>query len=173
MRHIQRGGTYLRVADPTWSDPMDGAFAAGRGGRWNPPRSFGVTYLCASIEVARANVWRRLADQPYGPEDLAPASAPVLATTRVPTARYVDVITRRGCESAGLPPTYPRDGRGRIVPHERCQPIGSRAWEEGEPGIACRSAAPGAPPGGEELAFFARRRRLRASSMLAFERWFW
>jgi RES domain-containing protein len=72
MRTVRRGGPYLRVADPAWADPLDGRFAADRGGRWNPPESFPVVYLCGSIEVARANVYRRLAGQPYGPEDLLP-----------------------------------------------------------------------------------------------------
>jgi hypothetical protein len=168
MRTIRRGGPYLRVADPDWDDPLDGRYAAERGGRWNPPESFPVVYLCATVEVARANVHRRLEGQPYGPEDLQPEAGPILVRTGVPEDRYLNVVTDAGCRDAGLPKTYPRDGRRRIVPHSRCQPIGLRAWEAGLPGVAARSAwAPG-----EELTYFGRR-KLRRGAIRAFGDWFW
>jgi hypothetical protein len=173
MRHLRRGGEYLRVADPDWADPLDGGHAAIVGGRWNPPASFPVVYLCASIEVARANVGRKLSEQPYGPEDLDPGAAPVLVTTRVREDAFVDGVSDAGCRSIGLPKTYPLDSLGRTIGHERCQPVGEEAWDAGEPGIAARSAAPGTPRGGEELAFFARRRRLRTARWLRFDEWFW
>ena len=173
MRHVTRGGPYLRVADPDWEDPLAGAFAARAGGRWNPPGAFEVVYLCRSAAVARANVHRRLADQPYGPEDLEPKSGAVLVTTAVPTRRYVDAVTARGLASLGLPRSYPLDGRGEIVPRERCEAIGQSAWDAGEPGIACLSAALAPPRRGEELAWFERGEHLPAESITAFERWFW
>jgi hypothetical protein len=173
VRHLRRGGEYLRVADPDWEDPLDGGFAAIAGGRWNPPASFPVVYLCASVEVARANVHRKLSGQPYGPEDLNPATAPLLVATRVREDRFVDAVSDAGCRSLGLPKTFPRDSRGRTIGHERCQSIGQAAWDAGEPGIAARSAAPGAPPKGEELAFFSRRRRLRPTRGQRFDQWFW
>ena len=169
MRTIRRGGPYLRVADPGWDDPLDGRHAAQRGGRWNPPESFPVVYLCRSIEVARANVYRRLRAQPYGPEDLRPGAAPVLVRTRVPEDRYLNAITDAGLRDLGLPKSYPLDGRRRIVPHSRCQPVGLRAWEAGLPGIAARSAA---ARQGEELAYFGRR-KLRRGAVSAFDEWFW
>jgi RES domain len=168
MRTIRRGGPYLRVADPDWDDPLDGRYAAERGGRWNPPESFPAVYLCATVEVARANVYRRLEGQPYGPEDLQPEAGPILVRTRVPEDRYLNVVTDAGCRDAGLPKTYPRDSRRRIVPQSRCQPIGLRAWEAGLPGVAARSAwTPG-----EELGYFGRR-KLRRGVIRAFEDWFW
>src|SRR4029077_19172972 len=156
MRTIRRGGPYLRVADPDWDDPLDGRFAADRGGRWNPPESFPVVYLCRTVAVARANGYRRLERQPYGPEDLRPEAGPILVRTTVPEDRYLNVITDAGCRDAGLPTTYPLDSRRRIVPWRRCQPIGLRTWETGVPGVAARSAATGG--GGEELAYFGRRK---------------
>jgi RES domain-containing protein len=156
------------VADPDWDDPLDGRHAAERGGRWNPPESFPVVYLCRSIEVARANVYRRLEGQPYGPEDLRPEAGPILVRTRVPEDRFLNVITEAGCRDAGLPKTYPLDGRRRIVPHSRCQPIGLRAWEAGLPGVAARSAR----AAGEELGYFGRR-KLRRGAVRSFDRWFW
>jgi hypothetical protein len=173
MRHVGRGGEYLRVADPDWDDPLDGAYARERGGRWNPPDSFPVVYLCLTVDVARANVYRLLAGLPYGPEDLDPDAAPVLVTTSVREDRFVDAVGAPGLASLGLPRTYPTDNRGRPVSHGRCQAVGQRAWDAGEPGIACRSAAKVARKGGEELAWFQRRRRLRAKTVAEFERWFW
>jgi hypothetical protein len=169
VRTIRRGGPYLRVADPDWDDPLDGRYAAERGGRWNPPESFPVVYLCRSIEVARANVYRRLRGQPYGPEDLRPGAGPILVRTRVPEDRYLNAITEAGLRDLGLPKTYPLDSRRRIVPHGRCQPIGLRAWDAGLPGIAAWSAA---ARDGEELAYFGRR-KLRRGAVRAFDQWFW
>jgi len=169
LRTIRRGGPYLRVADPDWDDPLDGRHAAERGGRWNPPESFPVVYLCGSIEVARANVYRRLRGQPYGPEDLRPEGGPILVRTRVPDDRYLNAVTDAGLQDLGLPKTYPRDSRRRTVPHRRCQPIGLRAWEAELPGVAARSAAAAA---GEELAYFGRR-KLRRGAIRSFEDWFW
>ncbi|MFB3739416.1 MAG: RES domain-containing protein [Candidatus Velamenicoccus archaeovorus] len=152
FRHVRRAGPYLRVADPDWVDPLDGSYAAALGGRWNPPGSFPVVYLCATVEVAQAYALRKLEGLPYGLLDLRPHRRPELVTTEVPASRPVDVVTEEGCRAAGLPSTYPRDGRGRPVPWSRCRPVGSAAWEQGEPGIACRTAVP--VERGEELAWF-------------------
>ena len=147
---------------------MDGRFAAQRGGRWNPPESFPVVYLCRTVAVAKANVFRLLEGQPYGPEDLRPEAGPVLVRTRVPEDRYLNVVTDAGCRDAGLPTSYPRDSRRRPVSHRRCQPIGLRAKEAGLPGVAARSAW----TTGEELAYFGRR-KLRRGAVRAFTDWFW
>jgi RES domain-containing protein len=170
---IQRGGRYLRVADPTWKDPLDGAHSRERGGRWNPPQTFPVVYLNKTVRAARANVARLFAGMPYGPEDLLPEAAPVLMGTDVPHAKYLDVITDAGCMKLGLAPTYPLDDTGHPIGHERCQSIGERAWHAGLPGVACHSAAPNTTTTDEELAWFQRDRRLTASERLPFETWFW
>ena len=81
---IRRGGPYLRVADPDWDDPLDGRFAAERGGRWNPPESFPVVYLCRSIAVARANVYRRAGATALRAEDLRPEAARSWSGRRFP-----------------------------------------------------------------------------------------
>ncbi len=174
MRTIARGGAYVRVADPSWRNPLDGAFAQAAGGRWNAPGAFKVVYLCRSVSVARAVVFQQLEPHPYGPEDLNPSTAPVLVQASVRRERFADAVSARGLESMGLPGSYPRDGRGRIVAWSRCRPLGEEAWAAGHPGIACRSAAPTAPAGGEELAWFQRgRRRLRARRTRPFAEWFW
>ena len=162
----------MRVADPDWEDPLDGTYARDAGGRWNPPGSFPVVYLNADERVARANVLQRYRDLPYGPEDLEPALAPDLVSTVVPDIEYVDVVTDAGCVAAGLPASYPVDGSGRKVPWRACRPVGQTAWDAGLPGIACRSAADGAPRDGEELAWFSREARLTPLDRRRFEEWF-
>jgi len=169
---VARGGIYVRVADPDWEGPLSGEFAKARGGRWNAPRAFPVVYLNADERVARANLLHRFAGLPYGPEDLEPAAAPVLVSTVVSDDDFVDVVTDGGCKAAGLPATYPWDDDGTPVPHERCRPVGQAAWDAGLPGIACRSAAQAAPPGGEELAWFGRGSRLTPLHVRVFDDWY-
>ena len=123
FRHITRGGPHVRVADAAWLRPLDPRFAQERGGRWNPPHSFPVVYLCATRDVARAVVLRRFEGLPYGVVDLLPSRAPVLIATDVPEARLVDVVGDAGCRAAGLPASYPLDGRGRPLAWGRTQPV--------------------------------------------------
>lgn len=174
FRHLVRGGRYSRVADPGWTRPLDPSFAAEGGGRWNPPGSFPVTYLCATREVARANVLRRFVGLPYGVLDLRPDRRPSLVETDVPEHRSVDVVTDPGCRAAGLPLSYPFDGRGVRLGWHRTQPIGATAWSQGERAIACRSAALPEGERGEELAWFVRERsdRPKVARRRAFDDWF-
>jgi hypothetical protein len=174
FRHVVRGGPYVRIADPSWRRPLDGSYAAERGGRWNPPGSFPAVYLCSTVGVARANVLRRFDGLPYSVLDLLPDRRPVLIETDVREHRAVDVVSDAGCRAAGLPETYPLDADGDEVGWDRCRPVGSAAWEQGEPAIACRSAAARSPDDGEELAWFVRGRgdRLRVRARRAFDDWF-
>jgi hypothetical protein len=98
----------------------------------------------------------------------------VLIGTDVPEGRLVDVVGDAGCRAAGLPASYPLDGRGRTLPWERTQPVGEAAWEQGERGIACRSAAMTGRERGDELGWFVRGSadRLRINRRRAFEDWF-
>lgn len=172
MRHVRRRGPYLRVADPSWRDPLSGEYAREHGGRWNPPHSFGVVYLNQTVDVARAQVRHKLGPLGIEPEDLMVEEGPVLIHTDVPGDRYVDAVTAEGLKSLGLPETYPRNARGAIVEHAVCQPLGQQARDAGEPGIACRSAATSAPPNGVEIAYFARRDRVY-SRVEPFADWYW
>lgn len=171
MRHVRRGGAYLRVADPSWRDPLSGEHARTRGGRWNAPGAFGVVYLNASRSMARALVRSRLQDRGIRPEDILPEAGPMLVSTTVPDDVYVNAVTDAGLRAVSLPTTYPLDGRGRIIPHGVCQPIGQLAWDAGERGIVCRSATKGAPARGEELAYFGRA-RLRVNETEPFADWY-
>lgn len=111
MRRIRRGGAYFRIADPTWADPLDAAYSVARGGRWNPPGSFPVLYLNRDLHTSRANLERRFAGRPYGPEMLDPARAPLLIQTTVDDGDFVDAVTDEGCLDRGLPATYPLELR--------------------------------------------------------------
>lgn len=172
MRHVERGGRYVRVADPEWRDPISGAHARAAGGRWNPPGSFEVVYLNGSLGVAGAQVRRKLEPRGIRPEDLDLDRGPVLVHVDVPADRYVDAVTGRGLESLGLPVSYPLDANGSVIPHDACRPIGQSARDAGEPGIACRSAASTALADGEELAYFGGRPLVRRHTE-AFADWFW
>jgi hypothetical protein len=174
---IDRGGKYYRVADPAWSDPLDGSYSMRFGARWNAQGSFPVTYLNADLPTARANARRLLTEglqgQPFGVEDIDPSELPALVLTDVPDDRYLDVVTGAGCVGNGLPATYPDDGAGGIVTWTVCHAVGQEAWDGDLPGIACRTAAEAAPGGGEELAWFDRHVvTLEVKETQAFEDWY-
>ncbi|HTY77420.1 MAG TPA: RES family NAD+ phosphorylase [Candidatus Bathyarchaeia archaeon] len=173
MRRVQRGGAYFRIADVEWADPLSAAYSVASGGRWNPPGSCPVLYLNRDLQTSRANLARKFVGLPYGPEMLDPARAPVLIQTTVRNAEFVDAVTDDGCIDLGLPVTYPLDEAGNEVGWDRCQPIGRRAWDAGESGIACRSAATH-DRAGEELALFVRTGDLALpiDRRLSFDEWF-
>lgn len=131
-----------------------------------------MVYLNASMDMARGQVRHKLEGRGIRPEDLLLDEGPVLVHTHIPTDAYVDALSDAGLLAIGLPSTYPLDETGMLMGHSRCQPIGQRAWDSGEPGIACRSAARFAPPRAEELAFFARR-RLQIEALEAYADWYW
>jgi hypothetical protein len=172
VRHLRRGGTYVRVADPGWKSPLDARYSRRLGGRWNAPGSFGVVYLNRSVEVARAQVRHKLEPRGIRPEDLSPERGPVLMHTEVLKDTYVDAVSDPGLRSLGLPTSYPVDSAGSEVPHAVCQPIGQTARNEGERGIACRSAA-AQPSPGEELAYFPGDEGLAAIRRQPWTEWFW
>ncbi len=153
MRTIPIAGTYYRVADPDWGNPLDPSFAAADPGRrWNPP-GIPCLYLNRDEATARANVRRLFLGLPYGPEDLDPATAPLLLDVELPAGTAADAATDEGLAELGLPTTFPVDGDGDLIPHTSCQPVGRQVLDGGLDGIDCRSAAPG---GNRELAWFPR-----------------
>lgn len=146
-----RGGTYYRVCGPDWKDPSDTAYARVSGGRWNPPGSFGVLYLNASLEGARANARRFIYDQ-FGPdvlpEDIQPAYLPDAAAFAVDITAFVDAVTRRSRANLRLAAAYaPRAG------YHECRRVGTAAYAAAEDGIATASAV---VRQSEELAIFDR-----------------
>ncbi|MGI9609966.1 MAG: RES domain-containing protein [Acidimicrobiia bacterium] len=146
------GHTYLRLADPLWSDPLDPSFAAERGGRWNPPGSWPTLYLNEDLSTARSRVLELLEDSPVEPEDLDGGFD--LVEARLPRSQTAaDAVSDSGLTSLGLPVNYPKYRNGRPVGHEACQAVGAAVHEADLRGVRCRSAA--TPEGlGRELAWF-------------------
>lgn len=174
VERLPDGHLWLRVADPAWADPLDPGFAAANGGRWNPPGSFPVLYLNEDLVTARVNTTRFLEGKPYRPEDLRDDNAPVLVEATLPRRQDVaDIHSPAGVRHAGLPTTYPIDGSGQVVGHDRCQAVGVAVHEAGLRGVRCRSAN-GPFGAGRELAWFpARGSRAHPGATRRFSSWFW
>jgi hypothetical protein len=174
-RTIRRRGSYSRLAEPSWGDPLDTNYLSERGGRWNPPGSFGVLYLNRDVRMARRQAQHKLSGHPYGVEDLDEAEQHDLIDVEVAERDWLDCVTAAGLEAVGLPVTYPRHRNGRPVRHANCQPIGQAAFDDGRPGIAGRSAATGASPTDEELGVFDRGVDIsvQMTGRLPFADWFW
>ena len=162
------GGRYYRVADPDRADPLDPTFASAHPGqRWNPP-GMACLYVNHDVATARANVAKRFAGLPYGPEDLNPATAPLLIGVGIPSGEAADAYTDAGLTAARLPTSYPYDSGGRLISHEACQPVGRAAHSAELDGVDCRSAA---GMEGRELAWFPRGTGAAELSWLPFDRW--
>lgn len=174
-RTVRRGGPYNRLAEPAWTDPLDTGYSKTRGGRWNPPGAFGALYLNRDLRVARLQVEHRLAGHPYGVEDLDEAEQHDLVDLDVPEQTWLDCVSDGGLEAVGLPVSYPRHPDGTAVGHPECRPKGQAAFNEGLPGVACRSAAYGAATADEELAVFARAGgpNVAITHRRPFADWFW
>jgi RES domain len=172
---VRRGGAYNRLAEPAWTNPLDTSYSKARGGRWNPAGAFGALYLNRDIPVARLRVEHALAGQPYGAEDLDEAEQHDLVELEVPEQAWLDCLSDGGLKAVRLPMSYPRHPDGSPVEHPECQPIGQAAFDDGQPGIACRSAARGTTTADEELAVFARDGgpQVSMTSRRAFADWFW
>jgi RES domain-containing protein len=174
-RTIRREGSYNRLAEPSWADPLDAAYSARDGGRWNPPGGFGVLYLNRDVRVARLQVLHKLRGQPYAVEDLDEAEQHDLVSVEIAARNWLDCVTDSGLEVVGLPVTYPRHPNNRGVRHATCQQVGQAAFDDGKPGVACRSAAIDALQTDEELAIFDREvsSSVRMSGRQSFADWFW
>jgi hypothetical protein len=166
--------TWLRVADTTWSHPLDPSWAARFGGRWNAPASFPVLYLNEDLFTARAQIHALLRAWPANPEDLRDDAPYVLVLAGLPRRQDVaDALSDEGLDALGLPSSYPLDARGDPVPHERCQMIGTDVHVARLRGVWCRSAAT-ADGSGRELAWFRSGPAARARSLgdpVPFARW--
>lgn len=169
MRHVRRGGTYYRVCKPGWTDCADTRHSRIRGGRWNPPGGHAVLYLNRTIRMAALQAVENFRGEAHSLFDLRPDRRPHLQAFAVSSDNYVDVVTPEGIAVLGLPSTYP-DGAGWDV----CQPIGRAAYDDGERGIACRTACQGGgDPDHEELALFDRDSQpALPGERLTFDRWF-
>lgn len=159
------GRVWLRVADPTWADPLDPSWARAQGGRWNPPGSHSTLYLNADPRTCRLQLERMLAGSPVTVDDLDD-EAYDLAAVALPGGQYcADAVTGEGLKALGLSDRYPLDAKDQRVPRSECQPLGQAIQAAGLRGVWCRSAA--SDKGiGRELAWFPARPASRA-------RWVW
>jgi len=164
---------WLRVADPTWLDPLDGTSAGLRGGRWNSPGSSAVLYLNANVVTARLQIDRLLAGTPVIPDDLDD-DAFILAFAVLPRTQVcADVVSDAGVKALGLPGSYPVDPTGIEIPHSTCQAIGAAVRRRRLRGICCRSACT-SDGRGRELAWFPATSRsvaIGAKPALSFGDW--
>ncbi|MFV2073725.1 MAG: RES domain-containing protein [Thermoanaerobaculales bacterium] len=171
---LPEGHVWFRIAETSWTDPLDPAYAAVRGGRWNPPNSHPTLYLNEDRITARLNLRMFIHGWPFEPEDLRDETGPVLVEATLPTRqRVADAHSRQGLKAVNLPSTYPLDENDQLVEYPACQAIGLRAETAGLRGVRARSAR--APDGGHrELAWFpaTRRSRARALAIHAFETWY-
>ncbi len=110
------------------------------------------------------------ASLPYGPEDLDPATAPLLIEVTVPDGVAADAYTPAGLAALGLPASFPLGGGGAPIGHGVCQPHGQSAFDEGLDGVDARSAAAG---GDRELAWFPKGRSLVADPAVPFDEWWY
>lgn len=167
---VPDGHLWARLADPAWTDPVDPTHAAEHGARWTPRGGAPTLYLNADPTTARANLLRFLADAPFAPEDLDDDRGYQLVGVALPDGqRALDATTDGGLAEAGLPVTHPLDAEGREVGHATCQPIGTRAFDDGLDGVACRSAS----GVGAELAWFSRGRTATVTARLPFGDWYY
>lgn len=167
--------SWWRVAGATWHNPLDPAFAAAIGGRWNPPNSFPVLHLNESKDGARANFRNFARRWPYDPEDVKDFQGPVLIECSLPKRQMVcDVHTVAGVAAAGLPAGYPLADQGTVVAHTVCRRIGLEAKTTSLNGIHCRSAADSTGRL-RELAWFPATPSsiARQVDRLAFARWYY
>lgn len=167
---VRRGGRYYRLCKPEWIDCGDTSFSKTRGGRWNPPGTFGALYLNATIEVAAANAREWHLNRAIKLFDLRPDRRPQLESFRIPEQQLSDAVSGAGVALLKLPKSYPLG-----VGWDQCQPIGKRAYDAGLPGVGCRSAAEARRDSwlGEELALFdSAPRPRRVGRRRAFSEWY-
>jgi RES domain len=144
---------WLRVAHPSWNDPLDPSYAREHGGRWNRRGAYATLYLNGDVATVRLQIERMLAGTPVVFDDLDD-EAYTLVAARLPRAQIcADAVTVGGLRSLGLPRNYPVNARGGEIKYERCQADGARLRASGVRGVWCKSAC--TPDGrGRELAWF-------------------
>ena len=175
VERLTDGWTWWRIADSSWTNPLDPSFAQRAGGRWNPPDSFPTLYLNEDQVTARLNLRAFIASWPYEPEDLRADTGPVLVGASLPRAQHVcNAHSPDGLRAARLPRSYPVDSHGNPVGHQRCQRVGRRVKLAGLRGVRCR-AAQSRDGAGRELAWFPATARSVATQQarLPFDAWYW
>jgi RES domain-containing protein len=148
-------GAALRHVAPG-HDPLATAGARIRGGRWNPPESFGTLYLALDRGTVITEFHRLAARHGLRPEDFLPRD---LHHFRVKLEAVLDLRREDALEAVGLDVT-----RVRSDNRAPCQAIGEAAHYLGLEAVL----APSATGSGDVLAVFFD--RLRPESLIEVSR---
>ncbi len=133
ISHVHR--PLYRVVRAGWKDPLDASFSrTAADNRWNS-LEFPALYCCCSQLVARAVTRDILRFAGVEMEDLLPAYRPRLVEVDW-TGEVVDVVSVEGITAAGFAVAYP-DG----VPKDLTRRAASEWHQQGDQGVACRSAS--------------------------------
>ena len=132
MRTLRRDGTYFRLAEPDWIDPLDASTLSARAAD-GPARRVRCHLPQRQRAHQSATAADNLAGLPYGPEDLDPSEQDDLVTVEVPTRAHFDWISEGVLAAVALPASYPRHCNGGPVTDATCQPIGRRAFDASSP----------------------------------------
>ena len=97
--HVAFVGETFRHMAARWDDPLTGEGARIRGGRFNPPDSFPVLYLCTSRSCTVAELRRLGRRQPIGVEGLLPR---VLYRYETVLDRVLDLTSQATLEQLGI-----------------------------------------------------------------------
>ena len=162
---------WFRVADRSWTDPLDPTYADLHGGRWNTPGDGPTLYLNGDRDTARAQVARMLAGTPIDVEDLREDAPYVLVSVTLPARqRVADAVSETGLTALGLPRTYPNRRDGSEVPWAACRRAARSVRAVALRGVLARSAA---ATTGHELAWFPARsaRAVAVAEPEPFARW--
>ncbi len=154
VEHLDNGRTWLRVASPAWTDPIDTTYALEAGGRWNAPGTCHTLYLCADVATARTQIRRWTSGRFVDVEDLRDDYLTLIPVTLPTGQTAADAHTIPGLKALGLPQTYPHDQTGNTIPHYICQPIGADVAAAGVTGVHAMATTPTATHANTELAWF-------------------
>lgn len=126
-----QGSTYRHVAD-LWVDPLSGEGARINGGRFNPPDSFPVLYLCTTRACTVAELRYRGERLPFGVEGLLPRT---LYRYDVALHHVLDLTSSETLKHLGVATTQVV-GTDLSIPRQ----IGEAAHATGAQGIRAHSA---------------------------------
>lgn len=172
---LKNGWRWWRIANSSWSNPLDPSYAQERGGGWNPPNSFPTLYLNEDVVTARHNLRLFIASWPYEPEDLRSDNGPILVGATLPRNQVVcDAHSPEGVRALNLPASYPVDRFGQSISRGKCQQIGRRVKNKDLRGVRARSGQSNEGVG-RELAWFPATPRSSAKRVAteAFDAWYW
>jgi RES domain-containing protein len=131
-RHVAYAGELFRHMAARWDEPLSGEGARIRGGRFNPPDSFPVLYLCTTRPCTVAELRHLGRRQLIGVEGLLPR---VLYRYETSLDRVLDLTSHETLEHLGITEDQVT-GSDLILPRQ----IGESAHATGSQAIKAPSA---------------------------------